>query len=146
MKSANPNLNFDGNTEEAFSHYRSIFGGEFTAVMRFREFREWAEQLPETDFEKIAHIELPLGENCILMATDTLESMGQEIRKGNNFSIMLDPETAEEADRLIAALSSGGSVEMPLQKTEWAERFGACTDRFGVQWMVNYGGSAARRE
>ncbi|MBW3672298.1 MAG: VOC family protein [Acidobacteria bacterium] len=66
------------------------------------------------------------------------------MRKGNNFSITLDPETVEEADRLISALSSGGSVEMPLQKTEWADKFGACTDRFGVQWMINYSGSAAQ--
>lgn len=141
MKAANPYLNFNGNTEEAFNFYKSVFGGEFLAVVRFKDFGENPMQIPETDRNKIAHIALPLGGGVMLMATDTLESIGQSLRVGNNFYITLESETAEEADRVFNALAAGGKIEMPLQKTEWAEKYGICADRFGVQWMMSYTGS-----
>ncbi|MEX0979542.1 MAG: VOC family protein [Gemmatimonadota bacterium] len=132
MKAAHPYLNFPGNAEEAFAFYRSVFGGDFTSVMRFRDMGQ-SMGVRESDADKIAHISLPLGENATLMATDRLASFPVEHRPGNNFFITLDPETAEEADRLFEALSNGGSVEMPLQQTEWAEKYGTCSDPFGIQ-------------
>lgn len=138
MKNVNPYLNFPGNTEEAFGFYRSVFGGEFPMVLRFRDFE------PGTngpDGDKLAHIALPLGNGSMLMGTDALESHGRTLHVGNNFSISLEAETSDEAERLFAALSEGGSVGMPLSRTEWAELYGMCTDRYGVQWMVNYPGS-----
>ncbi len=142
MKTANPYLNFDGSTEEAFTFYRSVFGGDFLAVVRFEDLEgmEAMDQLSEVDRGKIAHISLPLGGN-MLMGTDALESMGQSLKRGNDFYITLVPDTAEEAAELFDALSIGGRVEMPLQETGWAEKYGMCADKFGVQWMVNYGGS-----
>ena len=141
MKSVNPYLNFQGNTEEAFNFYRSIFGGEFTTVFRFGDFPGNPMKVPEKDLNKLAHIALPLGNGSLLMATDTLEGSGRPLQKGNNFYISLEPDSADEAKRLHAALSEGGNVEMPLQKTEWAEAYGICEDKFGVQWMVNYTGN-----
>lgn len=121
MKTANPYLNFNGNTEEAFTFYKSVFGGEFLAVVRFKDFGDSSMQVPENELNKIAHIALPLGKDNVLMGTDALESMGQSLEAGNNFYITLEAESAEEAEKLFNALSAGGQIEMPLQKTEWAE-------------------------
>lgn len=140
MKSANPYLNFPGNTEEAFNFYKSVFGGEFILVVRYRDFPDNSMKVPEADLDKIAHMALWLGEN-ILMGTDALASIGHEVKMGNNFFITLNPESADEADTVFNALSDGGSVEMPLMQTEWAEKYGMCTDKYGVQWMVSYEGS-----
>ncbi len=143
MKKVNPYLNFGGNTEEVFAFYKSVFGGEFLSVMRFRDLSDNAMNVPEEDQDKIAHIALPLGKDNMLMGTDTLESLGQSLRVGNNFYLVLEAESAEEAERLFNALSEGGQIEMPLQKTEWAEKYGICADKFGVQGMVDYTGDAS---
>jgi len=142
MKAANPYLNFNGNTEEAFNFYKSVFGGEFLAVMRLREFGDNPMGVPDGDLDKIAHIALPLGKNNVLMGTDVLESRGMTLKVGNNFYITLEPESEQEAAALFDALSANGRIEMPLQRTQWAEKYGICADRFGVQWMVNYTGNA----
>lgn len=142
MKSANPYLNFPGNTEEAFNHYRSILGGEFIGgIRRYREFGDDSMKIPEEQLDRIAHIALPLGNGNMLMGTDHLESWGP-LTVGKNFYIALESDDAAEAARVFEALAAGGSVEMPLQPTAWAEQYGSCTDKFGVQWMVMYTGSA----
>ena len=141
MISVHPYLNFEGNTEEAFNHYRSVFGGEFAGVLRFRDMGANEMGLSETDLDKIMHIALPVG-SVMLMGTDVLESLGQKLNVGNNTYINLTVDSAADADRLFAGLSEGGTVEMPLDRTEWAERYGICRDRFGVQWMVNFEGDA----
>ena len=141
MKAANPYLNFDGNTEAAFNFYRSVFGGEFLTILRFRDFGENAMGASEGDLDKIAHIALRLGKDSILMGTDVLKSMGVTFTMGNNFYIALDPESGAEADRVFNALAAGGQVQMPLQQTDWAEKYGSCVDKFGVQWMVSYTGN-----
>lgn len=143
MKAANPYLNFAGNTEEAFEFYRSVFGGEFLAVVRFRDFGDSMGQIPEQDRDKIAHIALPLGADNVLMGTDTLESFGQSLELGNNSYIALTPDDPDEAKRLFDGLADGGEVEMELQETQWAEAYGSFKDRFGVQWMVNYEGKVS---
>jgi PhnB protein len=140
MNAANPYLNFDGNTEEAFTFYKSVFGGEFLTVLRFRDFDDNSMGVPERDLDKIAHISLPLGTDNVLMATDVLQSMPMTLTVGNNFYIHVEPENETEAETLFSALSAGGRIEMALQKTPWAEKYGTCADRFGVQWMVNYTG------
>jgi PhnB protein len=139
MKTANPYLNFPGNTKEAFEFYRSVFGGEFVDVLRFRDMGDTM-GVPESQLDGIAHISLPLGPGNILMGTDQPESWGQPLRPGNNFYIAIEADDAEEADRLFGGLSAGGRVEMPLQKTSWAEKYGSCVDRYDVQWMVMYTG------
>ena len=140
MKAVNPYLNFPGNTREAFDFYRSVFGGEFLAVLRFRDFGENTMGIPDEEMDRIAHIALPLGPNNILMATDVVGNR-QELKVGNNSYITIEAESAEEADRLFQGLSAGGRVEMPLQQTQWAEKYGICIDRYGVQWMIDYTGN-----
>jgi PhnB protein len=140
MKSVHPYLNFAGNTEEAFTFYRSVFGGDFLGVMRFRDFSDNSMGIAEKDLDKIAHIALMLGEDTMLMGTDVVDSMPGELTVGNNHYIMLEVDSDDEAHQLFNALSQGGEVEMALQKVEWAETYGICKDRFGVQWMINFTG------
>lgn len=140
MKSASPYLNFKGNTKEAFDFYKSVFGGEFQTVLRFRDMGGGM-GVAEGDLDKIAHIALPLGPNALLMGTDAIDSMPMPFVPGNNVHIALEPESGAEAEQLFNALSAGGQTQMPLQRTEWAEKYGSCVDRFGIHWMVSYAGS-----
>lgn len=133
----NPYLNFNGNTEEAFNFYKSVFGGEFVMIMRFRDV-PGNENLPAELLDKIMHIALPIGKGNMLMATDSLESLGQKLVQGNNHYFMLGTESKEEADELFAKLSVNGKIEMPLQDTFWGAYYGAFTDQFGIQWMIDY--------
>ena len=137
MAAVNPYLNFPGNTEEAFNFYKSVLGGEFLGLQRFKE-TPYADQVPAGDRDKIMHIALPIGPNTVLMATDALESMGQTLTLGSNFSLAISPDSEEDATRIFNGLSAGGKVTMPLEKMFWGAYFGALTDKFGVQWMVNY--------
>ena len=137
MAAINPYLNFNGNTEEAFNFYKSVFGGEFLTIMRFKD-NPQCDQMSAADKERIMQIALPIGKGTALMATDSLESMGQKLTLGNNFYIAISPESKEEAERLFNGLSAGGKIEMPLQDMFWGAYYGSFTDKFGVQWMVNY--------
>ena len=140
MATFNTYLNFNGNTEEAFNHYRSVFGGEFAGIMRWKDMPGACGgdgTVPIEDQEKIMHMSLPLGGGQVLMGTDALKSTG-EVSMGTNFHIVIGPESKEEADRFFSALADGGKTTMPLQDTFWGAYYGMLTDRFGVQWMINY--------
>lgn len=139
MKAVNPYINFDGTTEEAFKFYQSVFGGELQIV----RYKDMADNMGANgeDLNKIANIALPLNANAMLMGTDVLESMGQKLTAGNNFSITLETDSAEEAVELFDKLSKGGKVQMPLMQTEWAEKYGDFIDKFGIHWMINYTGN-----
>jgi PhnB protein len=137
MTAVDPYLNFNGNTEEAFNFYKSVFGGEFQAVMRFKDNPQCGD-IAEADKTRIMHIALPIGNGTVLMGTDSLESLGQKLTFGNNFYICLSPGTKEEADRLFNGLSASGKIEMPIQDMFWGAYWGSFTDRFGVQWMINH--------
>ena len=132
-------LNFPGNAEEAFEFYRSVFGGEFASVVRFKDMPMEGASIPKQDEDKLMHIGLPIGDGQMLMATDILASLGQELTQGNNAYISIHPDSREEADRLFNALSAGGDVEMPIGDQPWGDYYGSFTDKFGVRWMINYG-------
>ena len=137
MATLNPYLNFNGNTEEAFNFYKSVFGGEFITLQRFRDTPE-AGKIPANEQDKIMHVALPIGPGNILMATDALESMGLKLVAGNNITLSINADSEAEADKLFNALAVGGQVSMPLEKAFWGAYFGMLTDQFGIQWMVNY--------
>ncbi|NLE82747.1 MAG: VOC family protein [Rhodococcus sp.] len=138
MKSVDPYLNFNGNTEEVFTFYRSVFGGELQ-LARFSDMDTGDMELTEEQKNGVAHVALPLGDS-MLMGSDVPEAMGT-VTAGTNFAISIDADSAEEADRVFGGLSEGGEVSMPLGKVEWAERFGMCTYKYGVQWMIGYTGN-----
>jgi PhnB protein len=133
-------LNFPRSTEQAFNFYRSVFGGEFSApISRFSEIPAAPGQpeISEADKNLIMYIELRILGGHVLMGTDAPESMGFSVKPGNNIYINLEPDTRAETDRLFAALSVDGEVEMPLQEMFWGSYYGSLTDQFGVQWMFN---------
>lgn len=138
MTKLNIYLNFVGNTEEAFNFYKSVFGGELTPIVRFKDMPMEGVHIPEEDENKVMHVGLPIGDGQMLMGTDTLESLGQKLVQGNNVHISVHPESKEEADRVFTALSEGGQVEMPIADQVWGDYYGSFRDKFGVQWMVNY--------
>lgn len=133
-------LNFMGNTEEAFNFYKSAFGTEFDGpIMYMRDVPADPSQpaLSEKEQGMVMHASLPILGGHRLMGTDFLESMGHQLKLGNNISLNLEPDTRAETNRLFAALAEGGKVEMPLGEMFWGDYFGSVTDRFGVHWMFN---------
>ena len=140
MASTSTYLNFARNTEEAFNFYKSVFGTEFNGpIARFGEIppQEGMPPLADADKNLVMHIELPIVGGHKLMGTDAPESMGFKVNFGNNVHINLQPDTREETKRLFEKLSAGGIITMELQDMFWGDYFGSCTDKFGVQWMVN---------
>jgi len=139
MTKLNSYLNFQGNTEEAFSFYKSVFGGEFISIMRFKDVDglPGKEHFNEKDLNGIMNVQLAVGDN-VLMGTDALQSMGQHIITGTNVTLSLHTESKEEADGLYAALSTGGQPAMPMTDMFWGDYWGMLTDKFGIQWMVNF--------
>jgi PhnB protein len=135
MATLNTYLNFNGNTEEAFNFYKSVFGGEFRTLQRFKDTPD-ADKMSDSVQEKIMHVALAVGGN-VLMGTDVGDHM-PEVTFGNNSSISIEAASEEEANHLFNGLSAGGKVAMPLQKMFWGALFGYFTDKFGVQWMINY--------
>jgi len=132
-------LNFMGNAEEAFNHYSTVFGTKFSAPpMRFKDMpaRPGAAPIPDAEKNKITHVALPIIGGFEIMATDMLESMGQQLIEGNNFTINLSPDSKEEADRLYQGLSAGGTEGVPPHAEFWGY-WGTCKDRFGIRWMFN---------
>src|SRR3989338_7503641 len=137
MLKINPYLNFDGNAEEVFNFYKSVFGGEFTPIQRFKDIPAGEKPMPKEEENRIMHIGLKISENAILMASDISDSMGMSLVKGNNNYISLTPDNKEEGQRLFNELSAGGHVEMPYEKMFWGDYFGSFTDKFGVCWMID---------
>jgi PhnB protein len=135
MVTLNPYLNFPGTSEEAFTFYKSVFGGEFMTVIRFGDMP--GDSQAEEDKDKIMHIALAIGKGNVLMATDTVGEMGMGYKQGNNFHLSLHVESNEEADGLFGALSAGGVVGVPMATAPWGDYFGMFTDKFGVSWMIN---------
>jgi PhnB protein len=129
-------LNFKGQTEEAFRFYASVFGSEMPEHIFRMSDMPGADQVPDAEKNLIGHIELPILAGHVLMATDILESMGHELRLGNNVTINLEPDTKGEADRLYAALSDGGHDSTGLADMPWGY-WGTTQDRYGVRWMFN---------
>jgi PhnB protein len=140
MAIANVYLTFNGNCEEAFNHYRSILGGEFGYIGRFKDMppSEDGKSMPAADGDKIMHVSLPLGKESAIMGSDTGGEWSSSFKQGNNFSISLNAGSKEEADRFFTGLSDGGMVTMPMNKTFWGDYFGMFTDKFGVAWMISF--------
>jgi PhnB protein len=140
MAKINPYLSFNGNAEAAVNFYKSVFGGEVTTLSRFRDApSEVCEEakLSERDLDKIMHAELPIGDGNVLMAHDVPLSMSENFKTGDGVSLSLNTDSREETDRLFAALSTGGSVTMPLADAFWGDYFGMCVDQFGVSWLLS---------
>lgn len=138
MATTNTYLNFNGTCEEAFNFYKSVFGGEFNYIGRFGEMPESDDySVPEGDKNKIMHVSLPIG-TSILMGSDIGGDWAPTFIQGNNFSVSITPESKQEADTLFNALSKGGQVTTTIHHSFWGAYFGMFTDKFGINWMVNF--------
>jgi PhnB protein len=137
----NPYLTFKDNCEEAFNFYRSVFGGNFTYVGRFKEMPPMEGMtVSAEEGERIMHISLPISKETVLMGSDSSDAFGHATVIGTNFSISINATSEKEADRLYNALSNGGMKTMPMAKTFWGSYYGMLSDKFGIQWMVSAGG------
>ena len=134
MALVNPYISFAGNCEEAFDHYKSVFGGDFAAQMRWGDNPDCA-QMSDEDKNQIMHVALPVG-GTVIMGSDTPASMGG-VERGNGFSVAIGSNDLDESQKIFDGLSDGGTITMPLQKTFWGATFGMCTDKFGIAWMIN---------
>lgn len=138
MTTINIYLTFNGNCEDAFNFYKSVFGGNFSHIGRFKDMPENPKYpVAESDKEKVMHVSFPIG-NSVLMGSDTGGEWSTHFNQGNNFSVSINTDSKEEADRLFSELSKGGKVSMPMNKTFWDSYFGMFTDKFGIQWMVSF--------
>ena len=138
MAQINPYIHFNGNAEEAFTFYKSVFGGEFAMLMRFKDLEIPGSIANEREANKIMHIALPIGKHDILMGSDTPEALGVHSLNETRSKISISAESKEEADNLYNGLSAGGQVEMPIADSPWGSYFGMFRDKYGVEWMVDF--------
>ena len=137
MALINPHINFNGNAEEAFNFYRSVFGGEFARIIRFKDISGPEYPVAENEVNKIMHIALPIGQN-VLIGNDIPESMGRVDENENRSKISISAESREEADKLFTGLSAGGNVEVPPGDNPGDPYFGMFRDKFGIEWIVDF--------
>ena len=137
MASINPHINFNGNAEEAFNFYKSVFGGEFAKIMRFKDLASAEFPVADNEANKIMHIALPIGKS-ILMANDVPEILGRTNENENRSKIVISAESKEEADKLFNGLSAGGQIEMPISDSPWGSYFGMFRDKYGIEWMIDF--------
>ena len=138
MASINPHIHFNGNTEEAFEFYKSVFGGSFSRLVRFKELKTEGFSFPEEELNKIMHIALPIGVGSAIMGSDVPSMLGVVNENENRSKVTISAESKEEADKLFNGLSAGGAVEFPIGYSPWGSYFGAFRDKYGVEWMVDF--------
>ena len=138
MATINPWINFNGNAEEAFTFYKSVFGGEFAKVVRFKDIASAQFPVAEKEENKIMHIALPIGNNALLVANDVPEIMGRVNERENRSKILVVAESIEEADRLFTGLSVGGEVEGPIGDSPWGSYAGMFRDKYGIEWIIEF--------
>lgn len=138
MAAINPWINFNGNAEEAFTFYKSVFGGDFTKVIRFKDLANPEYPVAEKDQNKIMLIALPIGKSNALMANDVPEIMGQVNENENRSKISITTESKEEADKLFNGLSAGGKIEVPMSDGPWGSYFGMFRDKYGIEWIIEF--------
>ena len=138
MRAINPWINFNGNAEEAFTFYKSVFGGEFTKIVRFKEIAGSGLPIADNEADKLMHIALPIGKSSMLMANDVPEIMGKTNENENRSKIVISAESKEEADKLFNGLSVGGQIEGPIGDSPWNSYFGCFRDKYGIEWIVEF--------
>ncbi len=138
MATINSWINFNGNAEEAFTFYKSVFGGEFTKIVRFKDIATDEFKVPEKEEDKIMYIALPIGDNTILVANDVPEVLGKVNERENRSKILVNAESKEEADKLFDGLSVGGEVEGPMGDSPWDSYAGMFRDKYGIEWIIEF--------
>jgi PhnB protein len=138
MATINPWINFNGNAEEAFTFYKSVFGGEFATIIRFKDLASAEFPVAKKEENKIMRIALPIGKGNVLIANDVPEFLGRVSEDENRSKISVSAESKEEADRLFNGLSAGGKIEGPMGNSPWGTYFGMFRDKYGIEWMIEF--------
>ena len=138
MASINPYIHFNGNAEEAFTFYKSVFGGEFSKIVRFKDLASDEFPIADDDADKIMQIALPIGKNNILVANDVPGFLGRVSENENRSKILVSAESREEADKIFNGLSAGGDVEGPIGETPWGTYAGMFRDKYGIEWIIEF--------
>ena len=139
MITLNPYLSFKGNCEEAFNFYKSVFGGEFQFIGRYKDLpANERKNFASVGDEKIMHVSLPIAKETILMGCDSPEVSGHATKSGSTIALSLNTDSKSEADRLFNGLSAGGQIKVPMNESFWGSYFGVLTDKFGIDWMINF--------
>jgi PhnB protein len=138
MRTINPWINFNGNAEEAFTFYKSVFGGDFAKIILFKDLASDDFQVAENEANKIMHIALPIGKHNVLMANDVPEIMGRVNENENRSKIVVSAENKEEADQIFNGLSAGGDIEGPIGDGPWGTYAGMFRDKYGIEWIVEF--------
>ena len=138
MRTINPWINFNGNAEEAFTFYKSVFGGEFIKIIRFKDLSSPEFPVADNDVNKIMHIALPIGKHNVLIANDVPEFMGRVIENENRSKISVSAESREEADKIFNGLSAGGDIEGQIGDSPWGSYAGMFRDKYGIEWIVEF--------
>lgn len=137
MTNIHPHINFNGNAQEAFEFYKSVFGGEITNILRFKDLKQPGFEIPEQEKEKLMNIALPIG-NSFLSGNDVPEFMGKTNEKENRSKIVITPESREKADRIFTKLSEGGETEFPMGESPWGTYYGSLRDKYGIEWVIDF--------
>ncbi|MEO4005835.1 VOC family protein [Flavobacterium sp. CAU 1735] len=138
MALINPHINFNGNAEEAFEFYKAAFGGEFSKIVRFKDFKNPEFQISKNEENKIMHIALPIGKSNVLIGNDVPEFLGRVNENENRSKISISAESKEEANQLFHSLSAGGAIEMPISNSPWGSYFGMFRDKYGIEWIIDF--------
>jgi PhnB protein len=138
MKAINPWINFNGNAEEAFTFYKSVFGGEFTKIVRFKDLATAEFPVTDNEADKLMHIALPIGSNNVLIANDVPGFMGRVSENENRSKIAVSAESREEADNIFNGLSAGGDIEGQIGDSPWGTYAGMFRDKYGIEWIVEF--------
>jgi PhnB protein len=138
MANINPHIHFNGNTQEAFEFYKSVFGGDFTRITRFKDLSTKGFQFPEEELNKIMHIALPISNGSALMGSDVPNILGTVNENENRSKITISADSKEEADRLFKGLSAGGTIECEIGNSPWGSYFGSFRDKYGIEWMIDF--------
>jgi PhnB protein len=138
MNTLHPWINFNGNAQEAFTFYKSVFGGEFTKIVRFKDIATDEFPVPEKEEDKIMYIALPIGNGSTLIANDVPEVLGKVNERENRSKILVRTESKEEADRLFEGLSTDGEVDGPMGDSPWGSYAGMFRDKYGIEWIIEF--------
>ncbi len=141
MAKINPHIHFNGNTEEAFDFYKSVFGGSYTRIVRYKDLSSIGYAFPENELNKIMHITLLIGASSVLTGSDVPDILGKVNENENRSKITINAESKEEADSLFNGLSVGGDIECPIDNSPWDSYFGALRDKYGIEWMIEFTGT-----
>ncbi len=138
MPLINPYIHFNGNAEEAFDFYKSVFGGEYAMLSRFKDMASTEYPISDEEADKIMHVALPIGKHNVLMGSDTPAYMGKHNEHETRSKISISTASKQEADALFNGLAQGGTIEMPIMDSPWGSYFGMLRDKYGIEWMVDY--------